>query len=227
VHSQLLPFIGAAILIALTPGADTALVVRNALVAGAAPARRTALGTASGLMVWGAASACGVAAVLNASAEAYTTVKLAGAAYLIWLGIQAIRHAGVHQPAGGARSGSPFRQGLLCNLLNPKAGVFFTALLPQFVSPQDPALAVSLLLTAIAAGTSLIWLTRLRDAGAARRRRPASPAGAPRDRSRHWDGADRPGGPPRPVEALISATSVIARAAISRAPTTAVGRWCA
>jgi threonine/homoserine/homoserine lactone efflux protein len=159
VHSQLLPFIGAAILIALTPGADTALVVRNALVAGAAPARRTALGTASGLMVWGAASACGVAAVLNASAEAYTTVKLAGAAYLVWLGIQAIRHAGVHQPAGGARSGSPFRQGLLCNLLNPKAGVFFTALLPQFVSPQDPALAVSLLLTAIAAGTSLIWLT--------------------------------------------------------------------
>jgi RhtB (resistance to homoserine/threonine) family protein len=159
VHSQLLPFVGAAIVIALTPGADTALVVRNALVAGAAPARRTALGTASGLMVWGAASACGVAAVLNASAEAYTTVKLAGAAYLIWLGIQAIRHAGAHEPDGSARSGSPFRQGLLCNLLNPKAGVFFTALLPQFVSPQDPALAVSLLLTAIAAVTSLMWLT--------------------------------------------------------------------
>jgi threonine/homoserine/homoserine lactone efflux protein len=159
VHSQLLPFVGAAILIALTPGADTALVVRNALIAGAAPARRTALGTASGLMVWGAASACGVAAVLNASAEAYTTVKLAGAAYLIWLGIQAIRHAGAHEPADGTRSGSPFRQGLLCNLLNPKAGVFFTALLPQFVSPQDPALAVSLLLTAIAAATSLMWLT--------------------------------------------------------------------
>jgi threonine/homoserine/homoserine lactone efflux protein len=158
-HSQLLPFVGAAILIALTPGADTALVVRNALIAGAAPARRTALGTASGLMVWGAASACGVAAVLNASAEAYTTVKLAGAAYLIWLGIQAIRHAGAHEPDHGARSGSPFRQGLLCNLLNPKAGVFFTALLPQFVSPQDPALAVSLLLTTIAAATSLLWLT--------------------------------------------------------------------
>jgi threonine/homoserine/homoserine lactone efflux protein len=159
VHSQLLPFVGAAIVIALTPGADTALVVRTALVAGAAPARRTALGTVSGLMVWGAASACGVAAVLNASAEAYTTVKLAGAAYLIWLGTQAIRHAGEHELAGGARSGSPFRQGLLCNLLNPKAGIFFTALLPQFVSPQDPALAVSLLLTAIAAVTSLMWLT--------------------------------------------------------------------
>ena len=158
-HSQLLPFVGAAILIALTPGADTALVVRNALVAGAAAARRTALGTASGLMVWGAASACGVAAILNASAEAYTTVKLAGAAYLIWLGIQAIRHAGAHEPDNGVRSGSPFRQGLLCNLLNPKAGVFFTALLPQFVSPQDPALAVSLLMTTIAAAASLLWLT--------------------------------------------------------------------
>jgi RhtB (resistance to homoserine/threonine) family protein len=159
VHSQLLPFVGTAILIALTPGADTAVVVRTALVAGAAPARRTALGTACGLMVWGVASACGVAAVLNASAEAYTTVKLAGAAYLIWLGIQAIRHAGAHEGGGRARSGSPFRQGLLCNLLNPKAGIFFTALLPQFVSPQDPALAVSLLLTAIAAATSLVWLT--------------------------------------------------------------------
>ena len=78
-HSQLVPFVGAAILIALTPGADTALVVRNALVAGAAPARRTALGTSAGLLVWGAASACGVAAALNASAEVFTAVKLAGA----------------------------------------------------------------------------------------------------------------------------------------------------
>ena len=158
-HSQLLPFIGAAILIALTPGADTALVVRNALVAGATPARRTALGTTTGLLVWGAASACGVAAVLNASAEVFTAVKLAGALYLLLLGLQAIRHAGAHEASGRARSGSPFRQGLLCNLLNPKAGIFFTALLPQFVSPDDPALLVSLLMTAIAAAASLAWLS--------------------------------------------------------------------
>jgi threonine/homoserine/homoserine lactone efflux protein len=110
-------------------------------------------------MVWGVASACGVAAILNASAEVFTTIKLAGAAYLVWLGMRAIRRAGAHLPADGGHGGSPFRQGLLCNLLNPKAGVFFTALLPQFVSPQDPALAVSLLLTAIAAATSLVWLT--------------------------------------------------------------------
>jgi threonine/homoserine/homoserine lactone efflux protein len=158
-HSQLVPFVGAAILIALTPGADTALVVRNALIAGAAPARRTALGTSTGLLVWGAASACGVAAVLNASAEVFTAVKLAGALYLVWLGLQAIRHAGAHEASGRAPGGSPFRQGLLCNLLNPKAGIFFTALLPQFVSPQDPVLLVSLLLTAIAAAASLAWLS--------------------------------------------------------------------
>ena len=158
-HSQLLPFVGAAILIALTPGADTALVVRNALVAGAPAARRTALGSSAGLLVWGAASACGVAAVLNASAELFTAVKLAGAVYLVWLGLQAIRHAGAHEAAESARSGSPFRQGLLCNLLNPKAGIFFTALLPQFVSRQDPALLVSLLMTAIAAAASLAWLS--------------------------------------------------------------------
>jgi threonine/homoserine/homoserine lactone efflux protein len=158
-HSQLTPFVGAAILIALTPGADTALVVRNALVVGAPAARRTALGSSAGLLVWGAASACGVAAVLNASAEVFTVVKLAGAVYLVWLGLQAIRHAGAHEPGGGARSGSPFRQGLFCNLLNPKAGIFFTALLPQFVSPDDPALFVSLLMTAIAAATSLAWLS--------------------------------------------------------------------
>jgi threonine/homoserine/homoserine lactone efflux protein len=158
-HSQLIPFVGAAILIALTPGADTALVVRNALVVGAPAARRTALGSSAGLLVWGAASACGVAAVLNASAEVFTVVKLAGAVYLVWLGLQAIRHAGAHEPGGAARSGSPFRQGLFCNLLNPKAGIFFTALLPQFVSPDDPTLLVSLLMTAIAAATSLAWLS--------------------------------------------------------------------
>jgi threonine/homoserine/homoserine lactone efflux protein len=119
-------------------------------VAGASPARRTALGTSAGLLVWGAASACGVAAVLNASAEVFTVVKLAGAVYLVWLGLQAIRHAGAHVPSGREGRGSPFRQGLLCNLLNPKAGIFFTALLPQFVSPH---------MTAIAAVTSLAWLS--------------------------------------------------------------------
>lgn len=109
-HSQLLPFVGAAILIALTPGADTALVVRNALVAGAVPARRTALGTSAGLLVWGAASACGVA-VLNASAEVFIAVKLAGALYLFWLGLHAIRRAGAHEVADPHAAARPSARG--------------------------------------------------------------------------------------------------------------------
>ena len=98
---------------------------------------------------------------MNTSADALRMAATphADAAYLIWLGLQAIVHAGAHEPSDRARSGSPLRQGLFCNLLNPKAGIFFTALLPQFVSPQDPALLVSLLMTAIAAATSLAWLS--------------------------------------------------------------------
>jgi threonine/homoserine/homoserine lactone efflux protein len=160
VHSQLLPFVGAAILIALTPGADTALVVRNALIAGAAPARRTALGTASGLMVWGAASACGVAAVLNASAEAYTTVKLAGAAYLAYLGVRSIRdsmrpHAA---PVAPRRAATPFFQGLLNNVLNPKVAVFYLTFLPQFIDPTGNVLAQSLLFALAHAAMGIAWL---------------------------------------------------------------------
>jgi threonine/homoserine/homoserine lactone efflux protein len=159
VHSELLPFVGAAILIALTPGADTR--ARRAQRAGrrgdAGPPDRAghdhrAARVGRGVGLWGRR-------VLNASAEVFTAVKLAGALYLLWLGLQAIRHAGAHEASGRARSGSPFRQGLLCNLLNPKAGIFFTALLPQFVSPDDPALLVSLLMTAIAAAASLAWLS--------------------------------------------------------------------
>jgi threonine/homoserine/homoserine lactone efflux protein len=158
-QSQLLPFVGTAVLIALTPGADTALVVRNALASGAREARRTALGSCTGLLVWGVASACGVAALLNASAEVFATLKLAGAAYLIWLGRAghpARRRIRARRPAPRRLALSP---GPAVQPAQPEAGVFFTALLPQFVSPQDPALLVSLLLTAIAAVTSLAWLS--------------------------------------------------------------------
>jgi threonine/homoserine/homoserine lactone efflux protein len=159
VQSELLPYLGVVALITVTPGADTAVVVRGAIAGGTRTGVATALGSASGLLVWGAATALGIAAVLAASAAAFTAVKLAGAAYLVWLGIQAIRHAGRADPAEacgapGSR-GAAFRRGLLTNLLNPKAALFFTALLPQFLSPDDPALAVAALMTVIAAAFSL------------------------------------------------------------------------
>lgn len=162
-QSELVPYLGVVALITVTPGADTAVVVRSAIAGGARMGIATAAGSSSGLLVWGAATALGIAAVLAASATAFTVVKLAGAAYLVWLGIQAIRHAGAGEAAdtqaGAASRGAAFRRGLLTNLLNPKAALFFTALLPQFLSPDDPALAVSGLMTAIAATASLSGLS--------------------------------------------------------------------
>jgi threonine/homoserine/homoserine lactone efflux protein len=158
-QSELGAYLGVVALITVTPGADTAVVVRSAIAGGTRRGVATAAGSATGLLVWGAATALGIAALLAASAAAFTAVKLAGALYLIWLGVQAIRHAGRAEPgeAGGADAtrAAAFRRGLLTNLLNPKAALFFTALLPQFLSPDDPALAASALMTAIAAGASL------------------------------------------------------------------------
>jgi threonine/homoserine/homoserine lactone efflux protein len=160
-------FLGVAALVLVSPGPDTALVTRNALLHGRGPALATSLGVAMGLLVWTLASALGVAAVVHASATAFTALKLAGAAYLIWLGVQALRSAGhglAQAGAGGtstrrigARRG--FRQGLLSNLANPKIAVFFTSLVPQFVGSGHGVLLPSLLLGALFALMTVTWLS--------------------------------------------------------------------
>jgi RhtB (resistance to homoserine/threonine) family protein len=187
-RSDLAGYLGVVVLITVTPGADTAIVVRNAVRHGRRAGLLTAIGSATGLLVWGAAAALGVAALLAASATLFTALKIVGAAYLVLLGLQALRHAGegrlVADARGAARSAPPVaaavRQGLLTNLLNPKAALFFTALLPQFVSPADPVLAVSALMTAIASAASLIGLTAYASAAAAGRHALQRPAVARR-----------------------------------------------
>jgi RhtB (resistance to homoserine/threonine) family protein len=159
--AQLLAFVGVAVVLTLTPGPDMALVLRNTLRGGRAAGLRTIGGIAVGLLGWATASALGVAAVLAASATVFTVLKLAGAAYLVYLGVQALRAVRRdHQPAAQAprRTGSPFRQGLVTNLLNPKLAVLFTTLLPQFISPDDPAVAKSVLLAGIFVSIGLTWL---------------------------------------------------------------------
>src|SRR5687768_16847477 len=110
-----------------------ALVLRNSLRGGRPAAYRTVLVIAVGLLGWAAAAALCVAAVLAASATVFTVLKLAGAAYLVYLGVQTLRslRRGGEQTmgAGRRRRGSPFRQGLVTNLLNPKLAVLFTTLL--------------------------------------------------------------------------------------------------
>jgi threonine/homoserine/homoserine lactone efflux protein len=133
------------------------------LVDGGPRSRR--LGINAGLLAWAVAAALGIAALLRASAPAFTLLKLAGAAYLVWLGLRALNEArrgtadtSAERPAR-RRTTSPFRQGLLSNLLNPKIALVFTTLIPQFVHAGDPVVAQTLLLAAIFIGMGLVWLT--------------------------------------------------------------------
>jgi RhtB (resistance to homoserine/threonine) family protein len=160
-------FVGIAALVIITPGPDTVLVTKNAVLHGRAAAVGTALGVNAGLVIWTVGAALGVAAVVRESAVAFTVLKLIGAAYLIWLGVQALRAARRHssheqagagqsRPRAGALFG--FRQGILSNLGNPKIAVFFTSLLPQFLSSREPVLGPFLLLGGVFVLMTLMWL---------------------------------------------------------------------
>ncbi|HYW27969.1 MAG TPA: LysE family translocator [Terriglobales bacterium] len=156
---RFLAFVGVAVILIVTPGPDTAMVTRNAFRGGVRGASRTALGVSLGLLTWGAASAAGLAAVLAASAVAFTVLKTAGAAVLAVMGLRSLVaavKAGRPAPADGAQvlgtSGAPaFVQGLLGNLLNPKAGAIFLTVVPQFVRPGDPAARIAAMVVLFAA----------------------------------------------------------------------------
>ena len=156
---------GVVAVIVVLPGPDMALILQNGLAHGRRAAVETAVGISAGLLVWAVAAALGIAALLHASAPAFTLLKLAGAAYLVWLGVRALSEAWrgtAEAPAERSarqRKTSPFRQGLLSNLLNPKVALVFTTLIPQFVDAGDPAVARTLLLAAIFIGMGLVWLT--------------------------------------------------------------------
>jgi threonine/homoserine/homoserine lactone efflux protein len=122
-------FLLVALVVIVAPGPDFALTLRNSVLRRRGDA--TALGVVSGQLVWVTATAAGVAGVVVASRPAFETLRLLGAAYLVWLGVTTLLGRGpAHRPA--ARPGSAYRQGLLSNLSNPKMPVFFTSLLPQF-----------------------------------------------------------------------------------------------
>ena len=235
---HLAAFLLVACLIVITPGPDMAMVTKNAIDGGRRAALLTALGTVTGLLVWMAASAAGIVAVLRTSAVVFTVVKLCGAAYLLILGAQALlaarrpavagpvaaprtaggpvaagpvaaartaggpvaagpvaasltadgpvaggpavagpvadgraaagvaagRWAAVRRRLRGRRpprllTGPPWRQGLLCNLLNPKIAVLFTSLIPQFVAPGQSAPLQAAVLAGIFVAITLVWLT--------------------------------------------------------------------
>lgn len=156
-----------AALLAITPGLDTALVLHTLAAQGARAAWRAALGIALGCLAWGLLAAAGLSAVLLASAPLFGAIKLAGAVYLVWLGIGLLHTRRSNLDGASAPgSGDPLRQGLLTNLLNPKVGLFYVALLPQFVPPGAPAFGLILAMTLIHAALGLAWFALLISAAA-------------------------------------------------------------
>jgi RhtB (resistance to homoserine/threonine) family protein len=166
IDARVLAFTGIAALITITPGSDTMLVLRSALVRGRRAGLLTVLGICAGLFIHATLSALGLSVVLVRSARAFEIVKLAGAAYLVFLGLQSVRSAAragsvaerLPEVVGARRA---FVEGLLNNVLNPKVAIFYLAFLPQFIGPSDPVLAKSILLAAIHFTEGVIWLSLL------------------------------------------------------------------
>lgn len=170
VQVSLVPFTFAAILIVLLPGPDTLVVVRNMLFGGRRQGALTALGNLCGLAIWVCVATFGLAAALRASQVGYDVLRVVGAAYLMWLGVAALRSRGAGLDVTAERRrgllGNGFSAGLLTNLLNPKVGVFFVSFLPGFIPHHHSIAAASLLLgTIFVVLTALYWIALLALAG--------------------------------------------------------------
>lgn len=157
-------FLGISLLVIVTPGQDTALTIRNSLLGGRRAGIATAAGVVTGQATWTLATSAGLAALLVASEPAFVALKVAGAAYLVYLGLEALRAAlfGRPVPTTGPASGhalAAYRQGVLSNLGNPKMAVFFTSLLPQVTPAGQASFWALLLLGLIFCALTLVWLT--------------------------------------------------------------------
>jgi RhtB (resistance to homoserine/threonine) family protein len=164
--SQVVAFTVIAGLLTITPGADTMLVIRNVMARGRRAGFLTTIGACCGIFVHATLSALGLSLILVNSALAFEVVKMIGAAYLVWLGIQSLRQAfrRKHSAAGGAgaRPARGYRslvEGFLSNVLNPKVAVFYLAFFPQFMSPGDWLFGKSILLAGIHWVEGVLWLS--------------------------------------------------------------------
>ncbi|GAB2707352.1 LysE family translocator [Kitasatospora kifunensis] len=179
-------------LLTLTPGLDTALILRTSALGLRRRAWGVVLGVQTGTLIWGSLTSLGVTALLTASQLAYQTLRWVGAGYLVWMGARMLlstwrRRTGAATgephgeeldlaPGGPDRLLPGWRQGTVTNLLNPKVGVFYVALLPQFVPPAEPHLAFGLLLTSVHVLFGLLWSAVLIAFATALRERLRRPA---------------------------------------------------
>ncbi len=163
----LVTFAPVAGLLTLTPGATTALVVRNALRGGRRHAFLTTSGTSAGVLVWGCCAAAGVAAIVAASSSAFDVIKLVGAVVLVAMGVRSLLGSGHLGPDAAPSAPSlvsdrrALREGLITSLANPKLAVFFVALFPQFVPRGTPVLPATLAMVGVLVSFDLIWYSVL------------------------------------------------------------------
>lgn len=165
--TEALAFLGVCALVICTPGPDTALTIRNSIVDGRRGGVLTAAGVAAGQLVWTVAASVGIAGLLQASQPAFTALKIVGAAYLAFLGVQSIlaalrgRHGNEERQMRPPehRPWSPIRQGFISNLANPKMAAFFLSLLPQFVRDPSGGFAALVPLGAVFCLMTFGWLS--------------------------------------------------------------------
>ncbi|WP_250037872.1 LysE family translocator [Paractinoplanes maris] len=156
-------------LLTLTPGLDTALILRTATVRSTRQAWGVVLGIQTGTLIWGVLASVGITALLTASHLAYEVVRWAGAGYLVWMGVRMLwatrsrEHADDHEPGVAPADGflPGWRRGLLTNLLNPKMGAFYVALLPQFIPAGATPLLSGVLLAGAHVALGLAWSAAL------------------------------------------------------------------
>ena len=173
---HLIPFVIVAVLLTLTPGSDTMVVISHAARYDRRAAQQAVWGVIAGLGVWATAAIAGVSALLAASETAYDVLRFAGAIYLGWLGLQSLLSARRDEPTEEEddpqlRRARGFRAGFTSNLLNPKVGVFYLSFLPQFIPAGGNAVLWGIGLASVHILTGLVWLTVVaRAAGAAKDR---------------------------------------------------------
>ncbi|MDF9912322.1 UNVERIFIED_ORG: threonine/homoserine/homoserine lactone efflux protein [Pantoea brenneri] len=164
VNDSLFAFSLAALFFTLTPGLDTALILRTACAEGGKKAFHAALGIDAGCFVWGALVALGLGALLAVSEMAYTVLKVCGAVYLSWLGLQLLirpRSSFSNGDDNNVSQGSWFIRGMLGNVLNPKMGIFYVSFLPQFIPAGHSPLIWTFILVSIHVAIGTIWSVTL------------------------------------------------------------------
>jgi threonine/homoserine/homoserine lactone efflux protein len=180
VAEALAAFVAAATILTITPGTDTALVLRLSATTGARPAAFAAVGIVMGCLFWGALAAVGLGALLATSPLAFAILQWIGGAYLCWLGLTLILHprralAQDEHEVDGKRDWDALRQGLFTNILNPKVGIFYVSFLPLFVPPGVSAGPFLLLLAVIHGALGLGWFAVIISASKSLRRLLAAP----------------------------------------------------